>query len=202
MAYLILGCAVLIVIIASAQFLSRDPSQKGQVPYGEHIGKNEESKPRNDDFTLKEAVTSRQFWMVFSQFFFFGFCLFTIMVHIVPHATDIGISTISAAGILALIGVVSVISKVVMGRVGDVIGNKKAFIVGFIMMFLSLLWLIFTRELWGFYLFAVIFGIAYGSYISQTSPFIASMFGLLVYLMSQVGIRSLLWSLCWFLSRV
>jgi len=177
-AYLILGFVVLIVIIACAQFLRRDPSQKGQVPYGQHVGNNQELKHSNYDFTLKEAVTSGQFWMIFSQFFCFGFCLFVIMVHIVPHATDLGISTIGAAGILVLIGIVSVISKIVMGRVGDMIGNKKVFVISFIIMLLSLLWLLFTEELWGFYLFAVIFGIAYGSHISQQSPFAASVFGL------------------------
>jgi len=177
LAYIILGCIVLITIVVSAQFLRRDPSQKGQVPYGEYL-ENEQPKPRNDDFTVKEAVASGQFWLVFGQFICFGFCLFVIMVHIVPHATDLGISTISAAGILALIGVVSIVSKIAMGRVGDIIGNKKGFIIGFILVLLSLSWLLFTRELWGFYLFAVIFAVGFGAHIAQHSPAVAGLFGL------------------------
>ncbi len=175
--YIILGCAVLIIVIASAQFLRRDPSQKGQVPYGEHL-ENEQQKSSSNDFMLREAVITGQFWMIFTQFFCIGFCGFLITVHIVPHATDIGISTTSAATILALVGFLIVIGKVVMGRVGDIIGNKKAFIIGFILVFLSLLWLLFIRELWAFYLFAVVFGFGYGTHVSQQSPTIARMFGL------------------------
>jgi MFS family permease len=176
-AYIILGFIVFVVIIVSAQFLRRDPSQKGQVPYGEHL-ENEQPKSRNDDFKLKEAVTTGQFWLVFGQFICFGFSLFVVMVHIVPHATDLGISSINAAGILALIGAVSIISKIAMGRVGDIIGNKRGFIIGFILVFLSLSWLLFTRELWGFYLFAVIFAVGFGAHIAQHSPAVAGLFGL------------------------
>jgi predicted MFS family arabinose efflux permease len=178
MAYIILGCAVLIIIIASAQFLRRDPSQKGQVPYGEQTGKDEKRESGNDDFILKEAVTSKQFWLVFGQFFCFGFSIFVIMVHIVPHATDLGVSTAGAATILVVVGAVSIMSKVVMGRVGDMIGNKKGFIIGFILVFLSLAWLLFTRELWGFYLFAVIFSVGFGAHIAQHAPAVAGLFGL------------------------
>jgi len=63
-AYLILGCAVLIVIMASAQFLRRDPSQKGQVPYGEQTGKYAEPGSGNVDFVLREAVATGQFWVL------------------------------------------------------------------------------------------------------------------------------------------
>jgi len=176
--YIILGFAVLLLIIASAQLLRRDPSQKGQVPYGEHLGKAEKPKSRNDDFVLKEAVATRQFWLVFSQFFCFGFCLFVVMVHIVPHATDLGISSIKAAGILSLIGIICVMSKIVMGRIGDIIGNKNAWIIGFILVFLSLSWLLFVRELWGFYLFAVIFAVGYGAHMSQHAAAVAGLFGI------------------------
>jgi len=178
MAYIILGCAVLLLIITTAQFLKRDPSQIGQVPYGEQTGRDEKRESGNDDFMLKEAVATGQFWLFFSQFVCFGFCFFAIMVHIVPHATDLGISTTSAATILVVIGAVSIVSKIIMGRVGDIIGNRSAFIIGFIIVFLSLLWLVFTTELWGFYLFAVVFAIGYGAHIAQQSPSVAKVFGL------------------------
>jgi len=178
LAYIILGCIVLITIVVSAQFLRRDPSQKGQVPHGEQKVKNEKPKSGSGDFVFKEAVATVQFWLVFGQFFCFGFCLFVIMVHIVPHATDLGISTASAATILVVIGAVSIVSKVAMGRVGDIIGNKKAFVAGFILLLLSLLWLMFTGVLWGFYVFAIVFAVGYGAHVAQQSPAAAKLFGL------------------------
>jgi len=176
--YMILGIAIFIIVIFTAQFLRRNPGQENQAAYG--ADRTEKSGPTSltTGFTLTQAVRSRQFWLILFQFFCFGFCLFTVMVHIVPHATDIGVSATSAANILVVIGAVSIIGKIAMGRVGDIIGNRHAFSIGFILMLLSLLSLLFIKDMRGFYLFAVIFGIAYGDMIAQQSPLVAAMFGL------------------------
>jgi len=179
--YMILGSIVFVVVIAASQFLKRDPSQIGQVAFGQNSTESIGQNPGIEGFTLRKAIHIRQFWMIFSLFLCFGFCLFAVMIHIVPYATDVGISAASAANVLAAIGAVSILSKVAMGFTGDLIGNKMVLIISFILMVLSLVWFSFTRDLWSFYLFAVIFGIAYGSHISQASPFTASMFGLIAH---------------------
>jgi MFS family permease len=179
--YLILGSIVLIVVVSAAQFLKRDPSQIGKVAYGQNSAEASVQNPGAEGFTFREVFHRRQFWMIFCLFLCFGFCLFTVMVHLVPYATDVGISATSAANVLAAIGAVSIISKVAMGYMGDIIGNKTVLIISFILIILSLVWFLFTRDMWSFYLFAVIFGIAYGSHISQTSPFTALLFGLIAH---------------------
>jgi len=176
--YLILGCVVLGVVVIAAQFLKSSPSRVNKQMKGENDLTTEESKTTRNWFTLKEAITTGQFWMTFSQFICFGFCQSFIVVHIVPHVTDLGISSNYAASVLSTIGALSIVSKIAMGAVGDAIGNKRAFILGFILASLSLVWVMFTKEIWGFYLFAILFGIAYGTHISQQSPFAAVLFGL------------------------
>ena len=54
-----------------------------------------------------------------------------MLVHIVPHATDLGISAVTAASILATMGGVSIVGMIVMGIVADRIGNMQVFIIGF-----------------------------------------------------------------------
>ena len=71
-------------------------------------------------------------WLIFFLFLCFGLVYITILVHIVAHATDLGISTTMGAGILAVTTGASTIGNVVMGSVGDRIGNKKVFIFGFL----------------------------------------------------------------------
>ena len=46
------------------------------------------------------------------------------------------------------------------------------------MMFVSLLWLLVAKDLWMFYLFAVIFGLAYGGWAALVSLIVAELFGL------------------------
>jgi MFS family permease len=177
-AYIILGGAVLVFIALAAQLLRRDPTQVGQRPYGRT--KEEESRLTSGTpaFPLREAIYTSQFWLVSFMFLSLGFCIFAIMVHIVPHATDLGISTSSAANILATIGGMSIVGKVGLGIVADRIGNRWALIIGFILMSTSLFWLMPAREAWMLYLFAVVYGFAYGGSTTVESPLVADLFGL------------------------
>ena len=108
----------------------------------------------------------------------FIFGVQAIMVHIVPHATELGISPASAASILTIIGAGSLTGRVIMGSVADRIGNKLALIICFILMVIALSWLVVAKELWMLYLFAVIFGFAYGALAALISPIVADLFGL------------------------
>jgi MFS family permease len=42
----------------------------------------------------------------------------------------------------------------------------------------SFFWLLFARELWTFYPFTIVFGIAYGGFLALLSPIAAEIFGL------------------------
>ena len=176
--YNIIGIIVLVLMILAAQFLRRDPSQMGLSPYGEGEVEQESLNLEARGFSLQRAIHTGQFWMLCVMFLCFEFCVNTIMVHIVPHATDLKISAASAVNILAIIGGLGVAGRIIMGSAGDRIGNKLAITTCFILMSAALLWLLATKELWMFYLFAVIFGFAYGGYSPLISLMVAELFGL------------------------
>ena len=177
LSYIILGIVVFVVVVSAAQFLKRDPARVGRRPYGENSGERE-SKSATEGLSLKEAVYTRQFWLAFIMFFCFGFGLYAIVVHIAPHATDLGISTTVAASILAAVGAASIVGKVVFGYVADRIGNRQVYVIGFILLSASLFWLVPATEVWGLYLFAVVFGLAYGGLSSSQPPLVAWLFGI------------------------
>jgi MFS family permease len=175
--YTILGITLMVIILVATQFLRRDPEKMGQLPHDSQ----ESIEIKQDDervYSLKEAVMTREFWLVFAMFFCFGFCFSSIIVHIAPHATDIGKSTATAAGLVATIGIASITGKVLFGRIGDRIGNKSIYMICFSMMVFSLLWLTPTRQALLLYLFAVVFGLAYGGNATSQSPLVATLFGL------------------------
>jgi MFS family permease len=175
--YMILGGTVLIIVILAAQFLKRDPSQIRQVAYGEREAVDEfRSVIRGLSF--REAVCSRQFWILFAMVFSYGFCLLTVQVHIAPYATDQGIPPATAASILSTIGGASIIARILLGNMGDRIGNKRAFIIGLTLMLFALVWLLTSHEAWRLYLFAIVFGFAFGDIVPQQSPLVAQLFGL------------------------
>jgi predicted MFS family arabinose efflux permease len=176
--YVILGGVVLVVVVLIAQLLRRDPTQTMQRPYGESEGEKQGFLLETSPFSLREAVHTRQFWLACGMFFCFGFCVYSVMAHIVLHATGLGMSSISAPNILATIGGLSLVSRVVLGGAADRFGNRQVFMIGFVLMAASLFWLVPNREVWGLYLFAAVFGFAFGGCATSESPLVAGLFGL------------------------
>ena len=176
--YTIISGITLVLVVIAAQFLRRDPSQMGLLPLGADEVKEQESNLQAQGFSFREAIHARQFWMLGTMLFCLLFGVNTVMVHIVNYATDMGISAASATSILTIIGGLGVAGRIIMGSATDRIGTKKAFIIGFILMSVALFWLMATKGLWMFYLFAAIFGFGYGGLIALQSIIVAELFGL------------------------
>ena len=176
-AYMIIGGLVLFLLVSISQLLRRDPSQMGLLPDGVKEAPAGETD-QAEGLTLRDAMGTRQFWIICSVNLAVISCLLTIMMHIVPHAMDIGVSPIKAAGILTIIGGVSMVGRLVTGFAIDRIGNKKSMIICFFILITSFLWLQMAKELWMLYLFAVVYSLAHGGFFTLISPFVAELFGI------------------------
>jgi MFS family permease len=175
--YMVIGITVLILIVLAAQLLRCDPSQIGKLPYG--MNKLEEKGDlQKAGFSLKDAVRKRQFWSFTMAGFFAALCTGAVMIHIVIHATDLGISTANAVNILMVIGGTSIPGRAVMGVTSDSIGNKRALIICFTLLSAAFFWILIARELWMLYLFAVIFGFSHSGVHTLQAPMVAELFGM------------------------
>jgi predicted MFS family arabinose efflux permease len=177
-ASILIGIIGLLFITGSGQLIRRDPSQMGQLPDGGRtpaVGQPDESK---SGISFQEALRNGQFRMVCIITFLVECCLLTIMIHIVPHATDIGIEPIKAAGVLSTVGGVSMLGRISTGIAIDRIGIKKSLIMCLILLIGSFFWLQVAIEMWMLYLFAVVYGVAHGSFFTVISPMVAELFGI------------------------
>ncbi len=177
-AYIFMGIIVLVFVIGSGQLLRRDPGQMGQLPDGGREPATGQLDLSEGGLSLQEALRSGQFWMVCIISFLAGYCMLTIMVHIVPHATDIGIEQIKSAGVLSTIGGVSMVGRLSTGIAIDRIGNTKSMIICFILLIGSFFWLLVAGEMWMLYLFAMLYGVAHGGFFTVLSPIVAELFGI------------------------
>ncbi len=175
--YIVVGVAILVLIVPLAQFLRRDPSQIGQLPYGDR-----ESEKKGDiyhaGFSLQEGIHTPQFWMFGGTLFFFALIVGTVLVHVIPYAISSGLSAPGAAVVLSVVGMFSTGSRIIVGSTGDRIGYKPTFIICFVLVSISPLLLLAAKDLWMFYLFATIFGIGQGGVSSLMTPMVAELFGL------------------------
>ncbi|UCG63687.1 MAG: MFS transporter [Deltaproteobacteria bacterium] len=176
--YLIFGAVFLVTLVAIALVLRRDPQGMGLLPddaIDEPCGAGTGSP--DPDVPLRAAVLTRQFWAICLAEFASFFCMLTIIVHIVPHAMDLGLPSATAAGVLATIAGVSMLGRIVMGTVNDRIGGKRSLMICFILLLCGLIWVQVAGEAWMLFLFAVIYGFAHGGFFTVVSPTVAELFG-------------------------
>jgi MFS family permease len=177
-AYLLIGAGALLALVAVAQLMRRDPQGMGLLPDGDNNnpGNTDTANPEQS-VSLQAAVRSSQFWKICIMEFCIFFCLLTIIVHIVPHAMDLGLAPATAAAVLATIGGVSMLGRIVMGTWNDRIGGKRSLIVCSILLLGSLFWVQVADKAWMLFLFAVIYGFAHGGFFTVVSPTVAELFG-------------------------
>lgn len=178
LANVIIGGVVLIIGIAAAQFLRRDPSKMGLLPYGQTEAKQSGLPSVAKGLSLKEAASTWQFWVTAGIFACLGYCTFTIVIHLVPHITDLGISSSTAANILAVEGGVQSIGGIVFGMVADRIGNRRVIVISLIIVSAALFWLVPINSVLMFYLFAVVYSIGIGGGTAMESTITADLFGI------------------------
>lgn len=179
--YLIFAVTVTIGVLLATPFLKRDPAQIGQSPYSNSQSIEKKSKLYTRDFTFNEVLRTRQFWQAITASFSLGFYLLAIQVHMVPYAIGEGIPASTAATALATIGGFTVIGRLSMGFIADRIGTKPAYFINFIICGVSLVWLLFTDEVWGLFLFSAIFGFGQGGVGLLQAPIATDLFGLKSY---------------------
>jgi MFS family permease len=176
--YVIIGLIILALSVVPAQFLRRDPSEKGLLAYGADSVSTASSGSGVQGSSLREALRVRQFWIILVMCLLGGIGVHTVMVHIVPHATDIGVVATDAATILSVVGIMSIGTKIGTGGIADKSGSRRVMIIAFVLMSVSFVVLLFARELPALYLAAAIFAGAYGGFITAQSPIVAEFFGL------------------------
>lgn len=172
--YIIIGLGLLVVVIINAQMLKRDPSQIGLSALGE----SDQPGDSAWGYTFREALRTRQFWLLSAVFLVLNGCLQTVLVHIVAHATDVGVLEVTAVTIISVIGGVSIVSKVGGGIAVDRLGNKPVAIMVTSLMCLSMIIIQFSDALAVLYVFAAIFAFSYGGFAAIQSPYVAELFGL------------------------
>jgi MFS family permease len=177
--YIILGLLAWIIIIPGALLLRRSPEEKGLLPLGkaEAIASDEKNlntakketslASERAEFSLKDAAHTRAFWLLLAIIIFWSICVQMTMIHIYPHATDLGITREVAVNFLVVIGISSIIGRLAMGAVSDRLGGKRTLVICLVLQALAMFWLLRATDIWMIYLFAAVFGFAYGGCVPQ-----------------------------------
>jgi MFS family permease len=103
-----------------AALLLRDPSRYGTLPDGAAAASPTPAGAARSGFTLAQALRTRAFWAIGIGHGAALLVVSSVLVHLVPHLTrGFGLSLTAAAGVVALLTVVTAIGQVVGGYLGD-----------------------------------------------------------------------------------
>ncbi|MBI5968268.1 MAG: MFS transporter [Deltaproteobacteria bacterium] len=179
-AYVIIGIFYWGLLTLNALAMVEHPEKKGLKPYGweEKTSQEDLSAPKGiQDWPAREAIKTKTFLLITFIYFFTNLPIHMVMIHIVPYATDLGISKTFAASALGLIGGISIFGRIGMGLISEKIGWKWGLFLSCLICALMLFWLIGVRNLWMLSIFAFIYGYFYGGKITTIPGLIGSFFG-------------------------
>jgi len=178
-ACLLLGVVSALLLVIAAQGLRAAPQ-----PIASSAESGSATKARATvesaatGLSLSAAARTRQLWTLCAAQFMFFPALVTVPVHIVAHGMDLGMAATHAAGVLSLIGAVSILGRLFVGSAVDRIGGRRALILCFVLLLLSLLWLRWIDAPWMLFVFALVYGFAHGGFFTVVSPTVAEFFGM------------------------
>jgi len=181
---------VLAMIVAAALAvlaLMRDrPADVGLAPYGET--KMVPASATAASFgamlisplvALREAAATRTFWVLFGTFFVCGASTNgLVQTHFIALCGDYGMAAVTAAGVLAVIGIFDFLGTVGSGWLSDRYDSRWLLFWYYGLRGLSLLYLPFTGfSFYGLSLFAIFYGLDWVATVPPTVKIAADRFG-------------------------
>ncbi len=137
------------------------------------------SEPAPQRRRLGDLLADPTFRRLYLSTVFMSFALFIPFVFIAPYADYRGHSDVASAILVGLIGGASIIGRLALGYLAEKVGANRLFRVCFFTMAASqLLWLLSGTSYPVLVVFVLVFGTAYGGFISLSPAVAASQFGL------------------------
>ncbi|MBN1664959.1 MAG: MFS transporter [Deltaproteobacteria bacterium] len=187
LAFVITGVVIWTVVLPLILVIRNSPEEKGLLPDGDEPGPVEQnlheshiSREGTDapvDFTLRQALVSRAFWLLVGSFFFQGLAQSVVIVHAVPALTDAGLPLAFAAFSIGLLLAVSIIGRLLFGYLGDLMDKRTLLMVCYALVSAGTLVLMGAGTMPMTYLFIALFGIGYGGVIPLDPAIRADYFG-------------------------
>jgi MFS family permease len=123
-AFVMIGAVLWLALLPAALSLPRTRPDPTEAASGEAIEAEE-------GVTLASAVRQRDFWLLFWVLFVFYFYRLGINVHLVAYLSDLGYSSLEAAGGLSLTLALGIGGKLLAGALADRMGARVAVIGNF-----------------------------------------------------------------------
>jgi MFS family permease len=168
-AMLVLGDLVWLIIVPAAFLVRNPPASADAAAVAQAVD--------GSSLTIGQALRTPQFAAI--SFTHFACCAAHSgpIFHMVTNAIDHGVTAMAAATVFSVAGLASFSGKIVCGLVADRVGAKRTLVAGLALQAAAISLYLITRELWGFYAVALVFGFAYGGVMPLYAVVVREYFG-------------------------
>lgn len=177
--FVLLGSIAFILNMIVGALIVRRPQDKGLQPYGADLpGAPTFAVAPQHDCTVKEALRTRAFWLLYSVCAFGFAAEQMVLVHIIPYAATLGINATTAAVGLSFLGIGTLIGRVGTGALSDRIGRVPALVLGCCLEAAAIFSLLFINSPATLYLAMLFIGFGYGGWVVLSTVMQSEFFGL------------------------
>jgi MFS family permease len=125
-----------------------------------------------------EALRSAPLWQLNGSYFVCGMTVSLFSIHLIPFATDRGLSLETAAHAFGLMAICSVVGSLLAGAVADRIGRKNVLGMAYLIRAGSFALLLLWHHEWTLYVFAVVGGLVWLATPPSTMALTGEIYGL------------------------
>lgn len=127
--------------------------------------------------TLREALRSAPFWLLYVSLVLACIGLFVPIVHLGPYAQDAGYSQAEGVTLVSLVGLGSLFGRFAIGGFADRFGRQRSLAAMYAGLGLMLLLWWSTTAYWVLAVFAVVFGMCNGGFVALLPTIVMDLFG-------------------------
>lgn len=166
---LVIGIAVWVVLLPAVWFIRTAPAQAGGAS-----GPAAEGEP---ELSAGQALRSRAFIVLAAAFFACCAAHSGPIFHTVSYAIGCGLPMVSAVTIYSMEGAAGLGGRLLFGVLADRLGAKRVLVAGLLVQAFAAASYLLVRQLDGFYLVAIVFGLAYGGVMPLYATLAREAFG-------------------------
>jgi len=127
--------------------------------------------------TLRLAMRTRAFWLIYASGVASCVGLFVPMVHLAPYAQDAGYSAAEGVALVSLIGLGSLLGRFTVGALADRLGRVPSLVAMYMGLGVMLIVWWCTTAWWLLAVFALFFGMCYGGYVALIPTLVMDLYG-------------------------
>lgn len=172
--------ALIFGVVPPALFIHRRPEDIGLLPDGDPVPSARDSAALSvddGDFTLREAVATRAYWFMGVAI---GLMMLTggsINFHQIPYLVDEGFGSTEAASIIALFSAFGALGGLVGGAFAERVTARRTLVISLLGMAIGPLLLLQVDAFGTAALYAVVYGLFFGSGVAMNQAIYADYFG-------------------------